>query len=148
MANQKDEKRVLEDLLAAMTPHANRGAAEPSAARLYVRNHFATLSAARTRGITWPQIAYALAKAGVTATDGTQLEWRTVSSLFHSERYARGESRKRRTKKPVAPPLAPAPTHRQTSTTTQQPRDAVAFDPDDGAPGDKPPPKFSISRPK
>jgi hypothetical protein len=116
VANQKDEKRVLEDLLEGLTPQANRGAAEPSAARLYIREHFETLLAARGRGITWPQIADVLAKAGVAADDGARLEWRTVSGLFHSERYARGERRKRRTKKPGAQPQTQAPV-----TTPRQP---------------------------
>lgn len=120
----KDERRVLEDLLGAITPHANRGAAQPSAARLYIREHFETLSAARARGITWPQIADVLAKASVTADDGTPLEWRTVSSLFHSERYARGERRKRRTKKTTgARPL--------TRATVSTPQTPAIPDPDD-----------------
>ena len=102
--NKKDEKRVLEEMLSALTPHANRGAAEPSAARLYIREHFEALSAARDRGISWPQIAGVLAQARVFAADGSVLEWRTISSLFHAERYARGERRKRRSKKPVSQP--------------------------------------------
>lgn len=125
---------MLEEMLGALTPHANRGAAEPSAARLYIREHFETLSAARDRGISWPQIAGVLAQAGVFAADGSALEWRTVSSLFHAERYARGERRKRRTKK--------------STTVAQQPRDTLAFDPNDGAPPDKPKPKFSLAKPK
>jgi hypothetical protein len=122
----KDTKPVLEDLLGAIQPHTNRGAAEPSEARLYIREHFNTLVAARGRGISWPQIADVLAQAGLTAADGSRLEWRTVNSLFHAERYSRGEKRKRRPKKSTATPATPAAS---APTPQPKPKAAMAFEP-------------------
>jgi hypothetical protein len=95
----------LADLLGAMEPHIDRGAAEPSEARQYLRDNFDTISAARDRGLTWPQITQAIVeRSGVRAADGSELGWRTFKSLFHAERYSRGVKRKHRPKKPVAPP--------------------------------------------
>jgi hypothetical protein len=128
----------------AMQPRRDRKSTEPSEARAYIRANFDTIQSARQRGLTWAQITEALINAGVKAADGSPLQWRMLKSLFHAERYAtRGERRKRRTKKRGAQSRSPDP-----PATTQQPRDAVPFDPNDGAPDDKPRPKFSISRPK
>ena len=84
--------------------------ADPSSLRLYIRDNFASVAAARRRGVSWPQIAGVLADAGVRAPDGSPLTWRKVAVLFHTERYERDPKRKRRAKRPkaAAPPAAPA----------------------------------------
>jgi hypothetical protein len=114
---KKEPRPLLDDLLGAIEPHANRGAAAPSEARLYIRGNFDAIATARDRGVAWPQIAGALEQAGVTAADGSPLEWRTVAGLFHAERYSRGGQKQRRKPKP-AQPLAQA---REGTRTTPAP---------------------------
>lgn len=81
--------------LAAAAPAPNRQA--PSAARIRVRDAFAAIAAARSRGVSWRQIADLMAADGVRAADGAPLTEGAVKALFHVERYARGGRRKRRT---------------------------------------------------
>ena len=45
----KDQSNSLADQLRALHPHSERGAAEPSEARKYVRDHFDVIAAARER---------------------------------------------------------------------------------------------------
>jgi hypothetical protein len=94
----------LAHVLGAKEPYIGLGSAEPSDARQYLRDNFDTISAARDRGLTWPQITRAIVESsGVRAADGSALEWRVLKSLFHAERYSRGVKRKHRPKRPPTP---------------------------------------------
>ena len=88
-----------------LQPRPGAAKAEPSEPRLHIRKHFDAMTAARGRGVSWQQITAAMAAAGVRGAGAAELGWRQVKSLYHAERYARGEKRKRR--KP-APKLAKA----------------------------------------
>ena len=84
--------------------------ADASEARRYVRANFDAMTAARGRGVSWQQITDTMTAAGARAENGDPLTWRQLKSLFHTERYARGGKRKRRSAKPKARrPEAPAP---------------------------------------
>ncbi len=133
----KDQSNSLADQLRALHPHSERGAAEPSEARKYVRDHFDVIAAARERQLTWPQITQVLVDNGVKAADGAELEWRTLKSLFHAERYVKGGRRKRRPKKVSAQPVTQAP------ISAPPP-----FDPTEGTTDDRPRPKFGPARPR
>ncbi|TPG45698.1 hypothetical protein EAH89_26215 [Roseomonas nepalensis] len=69
---------------------------EPSAARARIQETFDDLTAARKRGVAWQQIAALMTADGIKAADGEPLTPDEVKALFHAERYARGERRKRR----------------------------------------------------
>ncbi len=117
---------------------------EPSPARVRIRETYDDITAARARGVSWQQIADLMTRDGIMGTDGKPMTATKVNSLYAAEKATRGERRKRRTKKGVAP----GPTPQPPQPAAQQSRDAVAFDPGDGAPEGKPKPKFSTSRPK
>lgn len=88
-------------------PRAAR--ADTSDLRLYIRDNFASMLAARGRGASWQQITEVMAAAGVRAPDGSDLQWRKVAISFHMERYER-DKRKRRTPRPkVRRGAAPSP---------------------------------------
>jgi hypothetical protein len=70
--------------------------AHPSALRLYIRDNYPSLVAARDRGVSWQQIAEVMAAAGVRAPDGSPLTWRRLAVLFHAERYDKDPKRKRK----------------------------------------------------
>ena len=102
-----DSRRI--PALEALEP-ADR--ADASEARRYIRANFDAMTAARGRGVSWQQITDTMTAAGVRAENGDPLTWRQLKSLFHTERYARGGKRTRRTAKPKAPRAgqpAPAP---------------------------------------
>ncbi|WP_156963981.1 hypothetical protein [Muricoccus aerilatus] len=80
--------------LAEVEPAGKRQ--EPSAARVRIQATFEDLTAARKRGVAWQQIAALMAIDGIKAADGEPLTSDEVRALYHAERYARGERRKRR----------------------------------------------------
>ena len=82
--------------LAVLQPKRTAAGAEPSAMRLRIRETFPDLVAARERGVTWQQITEAMAEVGIRGYDDAPLDWRRVKTLFHAERYARGERRVKR----------------------------------------------------
>lgn len=86
-----------------LQPRPGAAKAEPSKPRLHIREHFDAMTSARGRGVSWQQITAAMAASGVRGAGATGLGWRQVKSLYHAERYARGEKRKRR--KPTPKPL-------------------------------------------
>jgi hypothetical protein len=119
---------------------------EQSPARVRIRKTYDEITAARLRGVSWRQIADLMNRDGITGTNGAPLTATNVRSLYAVEKASRGERRKRRTKKPVTQPQTRTP---ETIPTPEQPRSAVPFDPNDGAPPDKPKPRFSgPSRPR
>jgi hypothetical protein len=134
-------KASLRELPAAKPRH------EQSPARVRIREAYSDITAARVRGVSWQQIADLMTRDGILGTDGEPITAAKVNSLYAAEKAARGERKRRAKKTPprypagASPPL-PLP------ATAQQARDAVPFDPNDGAPDDRPKPKFSISRPK
>lgn len=93
-------KNTLADQFNAIEPYRQPGATAPSATRCFLREHFDTITAARTRGLTWPQITKVLISNGVCAVDGSELTWKRLKSLYHGEKYVRGGPRKRRPKPP------------------------------------------------
>lgn len=96
-----------------LQPRPGAAKAEPSEPRLHIREHFDAITAARGRGVSWRQIAAAMAAAGVRGAGAAELGWRQVKSLYHAERYARGEKRKRRKPTPKPPKAeTPAPARR------------------------------------
>ncbi len=91
----------------------SRGVTEPSAKRRLVAAHFDAITEARSRGVTWQQIARALAEGGIRDDDGGEIGWSSLKGLYHLERYARSKRPRRRSKKPKvvaqAPPLHASP---------------------------------------
>jgi hypothetical protein len=126
--------------IASLTPPGRKSEQSPVRARIHA--NFDEIAAAKERGVTWQQLTDLFTSEGIVGADGEPLTADAVRSLFHSERYARGERRKRQPKKSTAQPQtqAPIPTRQPPPGTA---RDAVTFDPNDGAPADKPKPKFS-----
>ena len=61
--------------------------------------------------MTWPQIAKALAEAGLRDDEGREIGWSSLKGLCFREGYARGERRKRQSEKPkIATQATPART--------------------------------------
>ena len=81
---------------------------DPSALRLHIRDNFPSVLAARARGVSWQQITEVMAAAGVRASDGSDLTWRKVATLFHTERYERNPKPKRRAARKRSTPAAAA----------------------------------------
>lgn len=93
--------------LAEVEPAGRRQ--EPSAARALIQATFEDLTAARKRGVAWQQVAALMAADGIKAADGEPLTADEVRALYHAERYARGERRKRPTDAPKPRPRRVAP---------------------------------------
>ena len=91
-----------------LQPRTGTARTGPSAARLHIREHFAGITAARARGVSWQQIAAAMAGAGVRGADGGELGWRRVKGLYHAERYSRPDGKRKRRPKPAKPKAAAA----------------------------------------
>lgn len=125
MPANADTRSVL-DRLRDLTQNRSRGATEPSAGRRHVVAHFDAITEARSRRVTWQQIAKALAESGIRDEDGSEIGWSSLKNLYHAERYARSERRKRRSKKPKVAAQA-------TSFRTGAPAPAAPVD----APGDE-----------
>ena len=116
------DNRSMSDRLKALAQKRPRGATEPSAGRRHVVAHFEAIAEARSRRVTWQQIAEALAEGGVRDDEGGEIGWLSLKNLYHAERYARGERRKRRSKKPK--PAAQATPARTGSPAPAAPVDA------------------------
>jgi hypothetical protein len=101
----KDDDMQWKDKVASLAPTGSR---EHSPARARVHAAFDEIAAAKARGVTWQQLTDLLTADGVRGAEGETLTVDAVRSLFHAERYARGERRKRRTRKPPVPPPAQA----------------------------------------
>lgn len=114
--------------------------AEVSEPRRHIREHYAAITAARGRHVTWPQITATMTELGIRASDGSVLGWRLVKSFYHAERYARGGKPKRRKPRAAAAPhvAAPAPAPEPTTTeapaTTSRRQDVLEPGPADPAP--------------
>ena len=67
------------------------------------------ITEARSRGVTWQQIARALAEGGIRDDDGGEIGWSSLKGLYHLERYARSKRPRRRSKKPKVVAQAPPP---------------------------------------
>lgn len=110
-----------------LQPRPGAAKAEPSEPRLHIREHFDAMASARGRGVSWQQIAAAMAAAGVRGAGAAELGWRQVKSLFHAERYARGEKRKRRKPAPKPPKAGtPAPAERAAKASRPAPAPAAS----------------------
>ena len=114
------------DLLKDLVQVRTRGVTEPSAKRRLVVTHFAAITEARSRGVTWQQIAKALADGGIRDDEGREIGWSSLKGLYHLERYARSRRPRRRSKKPKIAAQA-------TSGGTSSPAPAAPVD----APGDE-----------
>ncbi len=119
------DSHSVSDRLKALEPDRLEGVTAPSAQRRLVVAHFEAIAEARSRRVTWQQIAKALAEAGIRDEEGGEIGWPSLKNLYHAERYARGERRKRRAKKPQ--PAAQATSAR---TAPAAPR-ALVDPPDD-----------------
>ncbi len=119
------DSRSVSDRLKALEPDRLEGVTAPSAQRRLVVAHFEAIAEARSRRVTWQQIAKALAEGGIRDEEGGEIGWPSLKNLYHAERYARGERRKRRAKKPQ--PAAQATSAR---TAPAAPR-ALVDPPDD-----------------
>ena len=99
------------DLLRDLVKVRSRGVTEPSVRRRLVVVHFEAITEARSRGVTWQQIAKALAEGGIRDDEGSEIGWSSLKGLYHVERYARSQRPRRRSRKPnVAAQAAPART--------------------------------------
>ena len=94
------DSHSVSDRLKALEPDRLEGVTAPSAQRRLVVAHFEAIAEARSRRVTWQQIAKALAECGIRDEEGGEIGWPSLKNLYHAERYARGERRKRRAKKP------------------------------------------------
>jgi hypothetical protein len=100
------------DLLKDLVQVGSRGASEPSAKRRLVAAHFEAITDARSRGVTWQQIATALAEGGIRDDEGAEIGWSSLKGFYHVERYARSKRPRRLSKKPkVAAQPVPPPTN-------------------------------------
>ena len=107
-----DQPGVQSRRLAALDALQKQGKgvkADPSALRLYIRDNFASMLAARERGVSWQQIADVMVDAGVRAPDGSDLTWRKVAVLFHAERQGKGRKKTRTMARKPAPPPPTGP---------------------------------------
>ena len=64
--------------------------------------HFEAIAEARSRRVTWQQIAKALAEGASSNEEGREVGWTSLKNLYHAERYTRGERGKRRCEKATA----------------------------------------------
>ena len=97
------------DLLKDLVQVRSRGVTEPSAKRRLVVAHFAAITEARSRGVTWQQIAKALAEGGIRDDEGSEIGWSSLKGLYHLERYARSKRPRQRSKKPKVAAQAVSP---------------------------------------
>lgn len=125
--------------LAEMEPAGRRQ--EPSAARARIQETFDDLTAARKRGVAWQQIAALMTADGIKAADGEPLTPDEVKALYHAERYARGERRKRRpesraSEAPKGRPRRAAPTVEAEPLAAEPPAPAPLPVPESAKPTD------------
>ena len=81
------DSRSVSDRLKALEPDRLEGVTAPSAQRRLVVAHFEAIAEARSRRVTWQQIAKALAEAGIRDEEGGEIGWPSLKNLYHAGRY-------------------------------------------------------------
>ena len=131
----KDDAMLWKQQVAALSPVAPKQPHSPARARIHIA--FDEIAEAKKRGVTWQQITDLLTADGIRTLEGKPLSADLVRAVFHTERYARGLRRKRKTKAKAAQSVA--------QTQAYEP---ASFDPAEGTGDDRPRPKFGPARPR
>lgn len=131
----KDDAMLWKQQISALSPAGQKQPHSPARARIH--SAFDEIAEAKTRGVTWQQITDLLTADGIRTLEGEPLTADLVRALFHTERYARGLRRKRKSKAKAVQPV-----------TQAQACEPASFDPAEGTVGDRPRPKFGPARPR